>query len=180
MKIDVILPTYNRADLLTRALDSALDATTPAGHTIQIIVVDNKAVQSGKFSLSSLLLSRATKQPRLFTALPLLANGAAIGVVSLTIDLTVFSEIIGHAGLEPGETVTVVSRSGIVFANRPQPPDLVGTHLDTSPIVRRALSEGIGTARMPDWTGREQMFAFSPIAETHGTRRSRNPSSFET
>ena len=126
-----------------------------------------EAVQSGKFSLSSLLLSRATKQPRLFAALPLLANGAAIGVVSLTIDLTVFSEIIGHAGLEPGETVTVVSRSGIVFANRPQPPDLVGTHLDTSPIVRRALSEGIGTARMPDWTGREQMFAFSPIAETH-------------
>ena len=48
MKIDVILPTYNRADLLTRALDSALDATTPAGHTIQIIVVDNNSTDRTK------------------------------------------------------------------------------------------------------------------------------------
>jgi PAS domain S-box-containing protein len=126
-----------------------------------------EAVQSGKFALSGLLLSRATRQPRVFAALPLVADGNTIGVVSLAIDLTVFGEITGHVGLEPGETVTVVSRAGIVFANRPQPPDLVGTRLDTSPIVKRALSSGGGTARMLDWTGHERMFAFSSIAETH-------------
>jgi len=48
MKIDVILPTYNRADLLTRALDSALNAATPAGHTIQITVVDNNSTDRTK------------------------------------------------------------------------------------------------------------------------------------
>jgi PAS domain S-box-containing protein len=126
-----------------------------------------EAVQSDRFTLSGLLFSRATRQPRLFAALPLHANGTTIGVVSLAIDLTVFGEITGHVGLEPGETVTVVSRSGLVFANRPQPPDLVGTRLDTSPAVQRALIERTGTARMFDWTGHERMFAFSPIAETH-------------
>jgi PAS domain S-box-containing protein len=128
-----------------------------------------EAIQTGKFSMSGLLLSRGTRQPRVFAGLPLLANGTVVGVVSLAIDLTVLGEITSQVGLEPGETATIVSRSGIVFANRPQPPDLVGTHLDTSQIVKRALSAGGGTARMLDWTGRERMFAFSPIAETHAT-----------
>jgi glycosyltransferase involved in cell wall biosynthesis len=41
MKIDVIRPTYNRADLLPRALDSAVNAADPDGHEVQVIIVDN-------------------------------------------------------------------------------------------------------------------------------------------
>ena len=43
MKIDAILPTYNRADLLSRALDSALNAEVPEGHEVQVIIVDNNS-----------------------------------------------------------------------------------------------------------------------------------------
>src|SRR5262249_11892879 len=48
MNIDVVLPTYNRADLLARSLDSALAATIPIGHTIQIVVVDNNSTDRTK------------------------------------------------------------------------------------------------------------------------------------
>jgi glycosyltransferase involved in cell wall biosynthesis len=43
MKIDAILPTYNRADLLPRALDSALDAALPDGHDVRVVIVDNNS-----------------------------------------------------------------------------------------------------------------------------------------
>ena len=43
MHVDVILPTYNRADLLGRALDSLLAAAVPADMTVTIAVVDNNS-----------------------------------------------------------------------------------------------------------------------------------------
>lgn len=43
MHVDVILPTYNRADLLGRALDSLRSAAVPAGMTVTVAVVDNNS-----------------------------------------------------------------------------------------------------------------------------------------
>ncbi len=43
MTIAAVLPTYNRAHLLTKALDSALSATAPAGCEVCIVVVDNNS-----------------------------------------------------------------------------------------------------------------------------------------
>jgi PAS domain S-box-containing protein len=125
-----------------------------------------EAVKARTFSLSGLLMSRSSKQPRLFAALPLLERGSVTAVVSLSIDLSIFGDIIERVGLEPGESATIVSRSGIVFANRPQPPDLVGTRLIETPIVKHALSAGSGQWTDQDWNGRERLFAFAPIADT--------------
>src|SRR5262245_23339490 len=48
MKIDAILPTYNRADLLSQALDSALDAAVSHGHEVQVTIVDNNSTDQTK------------------------------------------------------------------------------------------------------------------------------------
>src|SRR5262249_25301100 len=48
------------------------------------------AIRQRAFAMSGLLMSRASRQPRLFAALPLIEGGAIVGVASLSIDLSVF------------------------------------------------------------------------------------------
>jgi glycosyltransferase involved in cell wall biosynthesis len=43
MRLDVIIPTHNRAALLTRALDSLLSAERPGGLDVDVTVVDNRS-----------------------------------------------------------------------------------------------------------------------------------------
>ena len=43
MQLDVIIPTYNRCDLLERALESLLAAPIPAGLEVRVTVVDNNS-----------------------------------------------------------------------------------------------------------------------------------------
>lgn len=46
MRLDVILPTYNRATLLPRALDSLLAAEKPDGLDVAVTVVDNRSTDN--------------------------------------------------------------------------------------------------------------------------------------
>lgn len=43
MRLDVIIPTYNRSELLRRLLDSLLNARVPEGLSVRITVVDNNS-----------------------------------------------------------------------------------------------------------------------------------------
>lgn len=43
MRLEVVIPTYNRADLLPVCLTSLLDATVPDGLTVGVTVVDNNS-----------------------------------------------------------------------------------------------------------------------------------------
>ena len=43
MQLDVIIPTYNRADLLKLTLQSLLAAEIPAGLSVRVTVVDNNS-----------------------------------------------------------------------------------------------------------------------------------------
>lgn len=43
MRLDVVIPTYNRAWLLPRTLDSLLAADRPLGLTLTVVVVDNRS-----------------------------------------------------------------------------------------------------------------------------------------
>jgi glycosyltransferase involved in cell wall biosynthesis len=43
LKLDIILPTFNRQDLLERALRSLFEATIPAGLDVTVTVVDNNS-----------------------------------------------------------------------------------------------------------------------------------------
>jgi glucosyl-dolichyl phosphate glucuronosyltransferase len=46
MRLDVVIPTYNRADLLPRALQSLLDAERPDGLAVGVVVVDNRSMDT--------------------------------------------------------------------------------------------------------------------------------------
>ena len=43
MKLDVVVPTYNRSDLLQRTLQSLIDAPVPLGLDVTVLVVDNNS-----------------------------------------------------------------------------------------------------------------------------------------
>src|SRR6266496_1162264 len=43
MRIDVIIPTFNRAELLRRTLASLASAVRPAGFEVRVTVVDNNS-----------------------------------------------------------------------------------------------------------------------------------------
>lgn len=43
MKLDVVLPTYNRSELLRRSLSSLLRAPIPAGLEVTVLVIDNNS-----------------------------------------------------------------------------------------------------------------------------------------
>jgi glucosyl-dolichyl phosphate glucuronosyltransferase len=48
LQLDVVIPTFNREDLLPRALESLLKADVPSGLTVKITVVDNNSTDGSK------------------------------------------------------------------------------------------------------------------------------------
>jgi glucosyl-dolichyl phosphate glucuronosyltransferase len=48
LHLDVVIPTFNREDLLPRALESLLKADVPSGLTVEITVVDNNSTDGSK------------------------------------------------------------------------------------------------------------------------------------
>ena len=53
MQLDVIIPTYNREDLLKSSLQSLLTATVPSGLDVAITVVDNNSTDGTKLLVES-------------------------------------------------------------------------------------------------------------------------------
>src|SRR6185503_11047329 len=54
MKLDVVIPTYNRSTLLRKALGSLLNARVPAGLDVHIIAVDNNSTDDTKAVIDEL------------------------------------------------------------------------------------------------------------------------------
>ena len=55
MRLDVIIPTYNRAELLTRALESLLAADRPPDLEIDVTVVDNRSKDNTRETVESFM-----------------------------------------------------------------------------------------------------------------------------
>ena len=53
MRLDVIIPTYNRASLLPSALNSLLAAKVPPGLEVSITVVDNNSTDNTRTVVES-------------------------------------------------------------------------------------------------------------------------------
>ena len=53
MRLDVIVPTYNRADLLKLTLESLLTAAVPSGLVVNVTVVDNNSKDGTKLLVQS-------------------------------------------------------------------------------------------------------------------------------
>jgi glycosyltransferase involved in cell wall biosynthesis len=57
MKLDVVIPTYNRSTLLRKALGSLLNARIPTGLDVKIIAVDNNSTDDTKAVITELGVS---------------------------------------------------------------------------------------------------------------------------
>jgi glucosyl-dolichyl phosphate glucuronosyltransferase len=55
MRLDVVIPTYNRASLLARTLESLLHAERPDGLDVGVLVVDNRSTDSTKSLVESFM-----------------------------------------------------------------------------------------------------------------------------
>ena len=87
MRLDVIIPTHNRAELLPRALDSVLNADRPDGLTVSITVVDNRSTDGTRAVIESFATrSGGTVQYR-YEAAPGRSHALNAGIASTTGDL---------------------------------------------------------------------------------------------
>jgi glycosyltransferase involved in cell wall biosynthesis len=55
MRLDVVIPTYNRADLLPRALQSLRAADRPPGWNVNVVVVDNRSTDETRAVVENFL-----------------------------------------------------------------------------------------------------------------------------
>jgi len=62
MKLDIILPTFNRQGLLSRTLDSLLAADIPPGLDVRVTVVDNNSKINRPGSPDACLISSRAEQ----------------------------------------------------------------------------------------------------------------------
>jgi glucosyl-dolichyl phosphate glucuronosyltransferase len=57
MKLDILIPTHNRSDLLRQCLDSVLKAHIPSSLEVTVLVVDNRSTDNTKEVVQSYLAS---------------------------------------------------------------------------------------------------------------------------
>lgn len=55
MRLDVVIPTYNRASMLARTLRSILDADQPAGLTVNVYAADNNSTDDTRATVESMM-----------------------------------------------------------------------------------------------------------------------------
>jgi glycosyltransferase involved in cell wall biosynthesis len=90
MRIDAILPTYNRAALLPSALDAALAAHVPAGCTVRIVVVDNNSNDRTRDVVAAYRLGHGDRISYLFEGKQGRHQALNAGIASSTADVVAF------------------------------------------------------------------------------------------
>jgi glycosyltransferase involved in cell wall biosynthesis len=90
MKIDAILPTYNRADLLSQALDSALNAAVSHGHEVQVTIVDNNSTDQTKMVAERYIARDGTRFRYLFEPKQGRHHALNRGIAHSTADIIAF------------------------------------------------------------------------------------------
>ena len=70
MRLDIILPTHNRASLLRRALDSLLAAEVPLGLDVHVAVIDNNSIDDTRDLVHSRLSEFGGRLSYLFEPRP--------------------------------------------------------------------------------------------------------------
>jgi len=90
MKIDVIVPTYNRSALLPQALDSALAARIPENVMVQFLVVDNNSHDHTPNVISSYIHANKNRIIYLFEAQQGRHHALNTGIAHSTSDIVAF------------------------------------------------------------------------------------------
>jgi glucosyl-dolichyl phosphate glucuronosyltransferase len=87
MRLDVVIPTYNRAWLLGRTLDSLLAAKRPAGLELAVIVVDNRSTDDTPALVESYVARFAGGLRYVYESKPGRSHALNAGIAASTGDL---------------------------------------------------------------------------------------------
>lgn len=87
MRLDVVIPTYNRAWLLPRTLESLLAAEQPEGLDVQVTVVDNRSTDGTRALIDSFIPRFAGRLRYLFEGKPGRSHALNTGIAASSADL---------------------------------------------------------------------------------------------
>jgi glycosyltransferase involved in cell wall biosynthesis len=87
MKLDVIIPTYNRSDLLKRTLDSLRTARVPEGLSVRVTVVDNNSKDDTRQVVEDYMKSFGSRLNYLFEGQQGRSNALNAGIAATDGDL---------------------------------------------------------------------------------------------
>jgi glycosyltransferase involved in cell wall biosynthesis len=87
MTLDVVIPTYNRADLLGRTLESLLAAEPPDAMAVQVAVVDNRSTDGTRAAVESFLPRFAGRLHYLYEPIPGRSSALNCGIDATSGDL---------------------------------------------------------------------------------------------
>lgn len=113
-------------------------------------------------------ISPTTQRPVATVLMPVRqSDGRFDGVVATNLELQRLTETLAVIGQEQGEgrglRVVMVDAGGQIIADSEPEPEFLRVVLDELPGVRRALAGQSGSLIVPDGSGREWLYSFTPI-----------------
>ncbi len=127
------------------------------------------ALAAGRVHLSSPITGPITQRPVALLSTPLRdAGGGVAGLLGISLDLHVLSDLVLAQGLPPGGSVTLVNADDQVLARHPDPQSWVGARLPESvQSVRRRTPQGVVVVAGAD--GVTRAYVATPL-RVHGLR----------
>ena len=130
-----------------------------------------QAFATGRVTVSGFILARKSGQPRIAIALPATSEAGAPFLLVASLDIEALSGPLDALddGMAEGATATLVDRSGVVIARRPQRQDLVGESLADATFVTQALANPNQPFEASELNGRAAVFVARRVLDDQGT-----------
>ena len=164
--LDDLIPQYPRyndiAVVRPDGFSACSAATVPASLNVSDRLYFRQAMETRDFTVGEYIVSRATGDPIVVVALPLLDGAGEVeSVVVAALDLAWLSRFAARAELPTGGTLTLVDRGGTILSRYPDPERWVGRSFPDLPVLR-AMQAGPpeGTVEGEGLDGVERLYVY--------------------
>jgi hypothetical protein len=125
-----------------------------------------RAMQERQLVVSDFFIG-ITGWPLNVVALPVInRDGAAIGVVSIGLDLNWFNKLAAEAGRDDAALVLLFDGAGNLLARYPEKPEYIGRNWSGYPLLERMAAAPQGSADVSLSMGPAQIFGWVPVPGT--------------
>ncbi len=176
---DVAACNQHFAQLLKEySLYNNLRATDPKGNMFASAVPLDHAVnvadrqwfqrvmKTHKFVVGDFTIGSITLKPTLVFALPILnQTGDVESVVSVSLNLNVFHQLISKVALPHGAIFTVYDNDGTILTRKPDPEKWIGKTPTDAPIVQAILDRKEGVEEIAGLDRVKRLYAFTPVGD---------------
>lgn len=126
-----------------------------------------QALSDRRLTLSGLLTSRATGQPIIVAALPILGPGGGVtSVIGVAMDLEWMSRTAAEVARKPDSVMMLIDAQGTVLARHSAPEQFVGQPFADHPLIGHLLAEGTGVTEAVGLDGMPRLFGFVRVGES--------------